>query len=87
MTPLIFLPHKRVTGYALFELLNGGYICVLKVRKKAQTGVSTIMCSGFIGCSSAPKHHPAAVTTAEFCCQKLESSAGQTNSSYYIILD
>ncbi|XP_048061220.1 RRP12-like protein [Megalobrama amblycephala] len=48
-----------------------------KVRKAAQQGVCSILrYSDFMFSDNAPSHHPAAVTTAKFCCKELEQSGG-----------
>ncbi|KAG5831684.1 hypothetical protein ANANG_G00306350 [Anguilla anguilla] len=48
-----------------------------KVRKAAQQGVCSILKgSDFLFASSAPTHHPAAVTTAKFCVKEIEDAGG-----------
>ncbi|XP_051504404.1 RRP12-like protein [Myxocyprinus asiaticus] len=48
-----------------------------KVRKAAQQGVCSILRgSDFMFSDNAPSHHPAAVTTAKFCCKEMEQSGG-----------
>ncbi|KAI7805897.1 RRP12-like protein [Triplophysa rosa] len=48
-----------------------------KVRKAAQQGVCSILRgSEFMFSDNAPSHHPAAVTTAKFCCKEMEQSGG-----------
>ncbi|XP_067276745.1 RRP12-like protein [Pseudorasbora parva] len=48
-----------------------------KVRKAAQEGICSILrYSDFMFSDNAPSHHPAAVTTAKFCCKELEQSGG-----------
>uniref|UniRef100_A0A673H6J2 Uncharacterized protein n=1 Tax=Sinocyclocheilus rhinocerous TaxID=307959 RepID=A0A673H6J2_9TELE len=48
-----------------------------KVRKAAQQGVCSVLhYSDFMFSDNAPVHHPAAATTAKFCCKELEQSGG-----------
>ncbi|XP_041921252.1 RRP12-like protein isoform X3 [Alosa sapidissima] len=48
-----------------------------KVRKAAQQGVCSILRgSDFLFSDSRPAHHPAAVTTAKFCCKEIEQAGG-----------
>uniref|UniRef100_A0A672PW35 Uncharacterized protein n=1 Tax=Sinocyclocheilus grahami TaxID=75366 RepID=A0A672PW35_SINGR len=48
-----------------------------KVRKAAQQGICAVLhYSDFMFSDNAPVHHPAAATTAKFCCKELEQSGG-----------
>ncbi|XP_065152602.1 RRP12-like protein isoform X2 [Paramisgurnus dabryanus] len=48
-----------------------------KIRKAAQQGVCSILRGSDVMFSDdAPSHHPAAVTTAKFCCKEMEQSGG-----------
>nr|XP_055026488.1 RRP12-like protein [Misgurnus anguillicaudatus] len=48
-----------------------------KIRKAAQQGVCSILRGSDVMFSdNAPSHHPAAVTTAKFCCKEMEQSGG-----------
>ncbi|XDV50459.1 hypothetical protein PO909_019515 [Leuciscus waleckii] len=48
-----------------------------KLRKAAQQGICSVLrFSDFMFSDNAPSHHPAAVTTAKFCCKELEQSGG-----------
>ncbi|KAL2083097.1 hypothetical protein ACEWY4_020870 [Coilia grayii] len=48
-----------------------------KVRKAAQQGVCSILRgSDFLFADNSPAHHPAAVTTAKFCCKEIEQAGG-----------
>ncbi|NP_001025447.1 RRP12-like protein [Danio rerio] len=48
-----------------------------KVRKAAQQGICSVLrYSDFMFSDNAPNHHPAAVSTAKFCCKELEQSGG-----------
>ncbi|KAJ8248399.1 hypothetical protein GJAV_G00241620 [Gymnothorax javanicus] len=53
-----------------------------KVRKAAQQGVCSILKgSDFLFGSSAPTHHPAAVTTAKFCVKEIEEAGGSKENT------
>lgn len=48
-----------------------------RIRKAAQQGICSILRgSEFMFSDNAPSHHPAAVTTAKFCCKEMEQSGG-----------
>ncbi|XP_031434840.1 RRP12-like protein isoform X2 [Clupea harengus] len=48
-----------------------------KVRKAAQEGVCSVLRgSDFLFLDNSPAHHPAATTTAKFCCKEIEQAGG-----------
>ncbi|KAG8435420.1 hypothetical protein GDO86_013382 [Hymenochirus boettgeri] len=53
-----------------------------KVRKAAQLGICSVLKgSEFMFGESAPKHHPATMTTAKFCIQEIEKSGGNKEAT------
>uniref|UniRef100_A0AAY4CBG0 RRP12-like protein n=1 Tax=Denticeps clupeoides TaxID=299321 RepID=A0AAY4CBG0_9TELE len=60
-------------------------ICPAKVRKAAHQGVCSILKgSEFMFSENAPVHHPAAVTTAKFCCKEMEQTGEDTTTLHVL---
>ncbi|XP_028823392.1 RRP12-like protein [Denticeps clupeoides] len=56
-----------------------------KVRKAAHQGVCSILKgSEFMFSENAPVHHPAAVTTAKFCCKEMEQTGEDTTTLHVL---
>lgn len=83
---ILYKKYKWYIYYYEAEDLIWGHCW--QVRKAAQQGVCSILRgSEFMFSDNAPSHHPAAVTTAKFCCKEMEQSGGLLNCLVVLLFD